>query len=141
MSTNNEQCCQCQSEIDLLKSSVSELTSRDQLILSNLDQMAIANFLVKVSLENLVIDYTAFCDAVMVSLEKIVSPRDFDFAQFKEVFEAATKSRDEAQAKLNEVVEEVAKKLRAATPASLDGSQLSLNLPDAVQETEQTPGE
>jgi ferritin len=103
--------------------------------------MAIANFLVKVSLENLVIDYTAFCDAVMVTLEKIVSPGDFDFAQFKEVFEAATKSRDEAQAKLNEVVEEVAKKLRAATPASLDGSQLSLNLPDAVQETEQTPGE
>ena len=141
MSNTNEQCAQCQSEIDLLKSSVAELGSRDQLILSNLDQMAIANFLVKVSLENLVIDYTAFCDAVMLTLEKIVSPGEFDFAQFKEVFETATKNRDEAQAKLNEVVEEVAKKLRAATPGSVEGNQLSLSLPEAAQETEETPGE
>lgn len=141
MSNNNEQCCQCQSEIDLLKSSVSELNNRNQLILSNLDQMAIANFLVKVSLENLVIDYTAFCDAVMITLEKIVSPGEFDFAQFKEVFENATKSRDEAQAKLNEVVEEVANKLKAATPTLPQTNQLSLALADQVEQTQETPGE
>lgn len=141
MSTNNEQCCQCQSELDSLNTSVSELNNRDKLILGNLDQMAIANFLVKVSLENLIIDYTAFCDAVMLTLEKIVSPGEFNFDQFKEIFERATKSRDEAQAKLNEVVQEVAEKLKAATPTMTTTDQLSLNLPSASQEATEAPGE
>lgn len=141
MSTNNEQCCQCQSELDSLNTSVSELNNRDKLILGNLDQMAIANFLVKVSLENLIIDYTAFCDAVMLTLEKIVSPGEFNFDQFKEIFERATKSRDEAQAKLNEVVQEVAEKLKAATPTMATTDQLSLNLPSASQEATEAPGE
>lgn len=140
MSTT-EQCPQCQSQLDTLNSSVSDLSNRTNMILGNLDQMAIANFLVKVSLENLVIDYTAFCDAVMLTLEKIVSPGEFNFEQFKEIFQAATKSRDEAQAKLNEVVQEVAEKLKAATPSLANPNQLSLNLPSASEEATEQSGE
>ena len=121
MNSDNVTCqCSCDARLSELEQTVNNLTNTFSSAMSGLDTLGLETLLTKFRLESLMIDYSSFTDATVISLSRAVSTEDFSLEDLNEVYKAASVARDENQNKLLKALQEIQDKiLEAANQGAL----------------------